>query len=56
VLDRRATFTLADRQAQFAALQKLNDLFGRMTDLVARINAVRQGADQRAAALPSRLA
>jgi hypothetical protein len=51
VLDRRATFTLADRQAQFDALQKLNDLFGRMTDLVARINAVRQGADRRAAGL-----
>jgi hypothetical protein len=53
VLDRRATFTLADRKAQFDALQKLNDLFGRMTDLVARINAVRQGADRRAAALPA---
>ena len=51
-LDRRATFTLADRQAQFDAAQKVSDLFGRMTDLVARINAVRQGADRTAARLP----
>ena len=52
VLDRRATFTVADRKAQFDALQKVGDIFGRMTDLVARINAVRQGADRRAAGLP----
>jgi hypothetical protein len=51
VLDRRATFTLADRQAQFDALEKVSDLFGRMTDLVAQINAVRLGADRRAAGL-----
>ncbi|MEO8926588.1 MAG: hypothetical protein ABI306_05435 [Caulobacteraceae bacterium] len=50
-LDRRVTFSLADRQAQFDAAEKVSALFGRMTDLVARINAVRQGADARAAGL-----
>ena len=52
-LDRRAGFTLADRQAQFDAAEKVSDLFGRMTDLLARINAVRQGADRAAAGLPA---
>ena len=51
-LDRRATFTLADRQAQFDAAGRVGRLFGHETTLVARINAVRQGADARAAALP----
>ncbi|MEO7027202.1 MAG: hypothetical protein ABI056_06570 [Caulobacteraceae bacterium] len=50
-LDRRATFSLADREKQFAAVQRISDLFGRMTDLTARINAVRQGADRRMASL-----
>ncbi len=50
-LDRRSGFTVADRQAQFDAVQQVSALFGRMTDLVARINAVRHGADARAAAL-----
>jgi hypothetical protein len=50
--DRRATYTLADRQAQFAAAEQVSDIFGRMTDLVAQINAVRLGAEQRAEALP----
>ena len=52
-LDRRVTFTLQDRQAQFDAAMRVSALFSRMTDLVARINAVRQGADARAAGLPS---
>ncbi|MGI9169918.1 MAG: hypothetical protein ACR2FH_07040, partial [Caulobacteraceae bacterium] len=51
-LDRRANFTLKDRQAQFDAAQRVSALFGRETDLVARINAVRKGADARAGALP----
>jgi photosystem II stability/assembly factor-like uncharacterized protein len=51
-LDRRATFTLADRKAQFEAAEQVSALFGRMTDLVARINAVRVGAGQRAQGLP----
>jgi len=51
VLDRRVTFNLKDRQAQFDAAERVSDLFGRMTDLVARINAVRLGADARAGGL-----
>jgi hypothetical protein len=51
-LDRRVTFDLKDRQAQFDAAMRVSRLFGRETTLVARINAVRQGADARAAALP----
>jgi photosystem II stability/assembly factor-like uncharacterized protein len=51
-LDRRVTFTLKDRQAQFDAAERVSVMFGRMTDLVARINAVRLGADARAAGLP----
>jgi photosystem II stability/assembly factor-like uncharacterized protein len=51
-LDRRASFSLADRQAQFDALERVGALFGRMTDLVAQINAVRVGAGARAAAIP----
>jgi len=52
VLDRRVAFDLKGRQAQFDAAMRVSRLFGRETTLVARINAVRQGADARAAALP----
>ena len=52
-LDRRVSFTVADRKTQFEALTRVSDLFGRMSDLVDRINAVRVGADSRAAALPA---
>jgi hypothetical protein len=52
-LDRRVSFSLADRQAQFDAAMRVSALFGRMSDLVDAINAVRQGADARAAALPA---
>ncbi len=51
-LDRRVAFDLNDRQAQFDAAMRVSRLFGRETTLVARINAVRQGADARAASLP----
>jgi photosystem II stability/assembly factor-like uncharacterized protein len=51
-LDRRVTFDLKGRQAQFDAAMRVSRLFGRETALVARINAVRQGADARAAGLP----
>jgi hypothetical protein len=51
-LDRRVTFDLKARQAQFDAAMRVSRLFGRETALVARINAVRQGADARAASLP----
>ena len=50
-IDRRAAYDLKDRQAQFDAARRVSALFGRMTDLVARINAVRLGADARAAGL-----
>jgi photosystem II stability/assembly factor-like uncharacterized protein len=53
-LDRRATFSVADRQAQFDAANRVKQLFGDMSDLVARINAVRSAADGQAASLPAR--
>ena len=40
-LDKRATFTVADRQAQFAAVERVKGMFGRMSKLVAQINGVR---------------
>ena len=52
-LDRRATFSVADRQAQFDAANRVKQLFGDMSDLVARINAVRTAADAQAASLPA---
>jgi hypothetical protein len=45
-LDQRTTFTLADRQAQFAAAERVKSMFERMSKLVAQINGVR---DQTAA-------
>jgi photosystem II stability/assembly factor-like uncharacterized protein len=44
-LDRRATFTVADRQAQYAAAERVKGLFARMSKLVGEINSVRSGAD-----------
>ena len=46
-LDRRATYTLADRKAQFEAAMKAHALFGRMTDVVDRLNGYRLLARQR---------
>jgi len=40
-LDRRAKFTVADRQAQFAAAERVKTLFTRMSKTVAEINGVR---------------
>lgn len=51
-LDRRATFTVADRKANFDATMKVHAMFGRMSDLVAKIQAVRGGADATAGKLP----
>ncbi|MFD1611972.1 sialidase [Sphingomonas tabacisoli] len=48
-LDRRATFTVADREAQFAAAERVKGLFARMSKLVAEMNAARAKADQIAA-------
>jgi photosystem II stability/assembly factor-like uncharacterized protein len=52
-LDRRSTFTLADRQAQFDAAMKVHGLFGEMSDLAARIVAARDGAKAVADTLPA---
>ncbi|HEX8840034.1 MAG TPA: sialidase [Sphingomicrobium sp.] len=43
-LDRRATFTVADRQAQFAASERVKGLFARMSKVVAQLNRVRAQA------------
>jgi photosystem II stability/assembly factor-like uncharacterized protein len=43
-LDKRATFNVADRQAQFAASERVKSLFERMSKVVGQINAVRQQA------------
>jgi photosystem II stability/assembly factor-like uncharacterized protein len=51
-LDPRSPFTVADRQAQFDAAMTVHAMFGSMSDLVARIQAVRAGAGKAADALP----
>ena len=43
-LDKRATFSVADRQAQFAAAERVKGMFERMSKLVAQINGVREKA------------
>ena len=43
-LDRRAQFTMADRQAQYAAAERVKGLFQRMTVLVAGLNSIRAQA------------
>jgi len=43
-LDKRATFTLADRQAQIAASERVKGMFERMSKLVGPINGVRSQA------------
>lgn len=50
-LDRRATYSIADRQAQYDAAMRVGALFGRMSDLVYKINAVREQADAMSATL-----
>ena len=50
-LDRRATYTVADREVNFAAAMRAHALFGRMTDLVDRLNGLRALVGQRAASL-----
>ncbi len=48
-IDRRANYTAADRQKQYEATNRVRDLFGEMSDLVFKINAVRTQADADAA-------
>jgi hypothetical protein len=43
-LDKRATFTVPDRQAQFAAAERVKSMFARMSTLVGQINGVRDKA------------
>jgi photosystem II stability/assembly factor-like uncharacterized protein len=52
VLDRRATFTLADRKAQHDAAERVSGLFGRMSVLAGKIVEVREGAETAAARMP----
>lgn len=51
-LDRRATYSVADRRAQYDAAMRVRTLFGEMSDLVFKINAVRAQAAAAAANLP----
>jgi len=53
-LDRRTAFTAADRKANFDAAMRVHGLFGRMSDLVFRIAALRDGAASLAARMPER--
>jgi hypothetical protein len=50
-LDRRAPYSLADRRAQLDAAMAAHALFGEMSDLVDRIQAVRVSAEKAAAGL-----
>ncbi len=51
-LDRRAKFTVADRRENYNATMKVHALFTRLSDLVAKIQAVRGSADAIAGKLP----
>ena len=53
-LDRRVTFTAADRRAQYDAAMRVRGLFGEMSTLVDQINAVRMQADAAGAKLPEK--
>ncbi|MES2884283.1 MAG: sialidase [Pseudomonadota bacterium] len=50
-LDRRNTFTLADRKAQFDAAMQVHGLFGQESALMDRILALRSGLAERKAAV-----
>jgi photosystem II stability/assembly factor-like uncharacterized protein len=52
-LDRRETFTLADRKAQFDAAESVKVLFARMTSLVGNIASLREQAAASEAKLPA---
>ncbi|HEV7490549.1 MAG TPA: hypothetical protein VGO25_07060, partial [Rhodanobacteraceae bacterium] len=51
-LDRRVTFSAADRRAEYDAAMRVRTLFGDMSGLVDQINAVRTQADATGAKLP----
>ena len=48
-LDARANYSLEDRKAQYDAAMRVHGMFGAMTDLLFRINAVRGAVAQHAA-------
>jgi photosystem II stability/assembly factor-like uncharacterized protein len=50
-LDRRAAYSVLDRQAQYDAALRVRDLFNHMSDLVYKINAVRAQANATAGKL-----
>jgi photosystem II stability/assembly factor-like uncharacterized protein len=50
-LDRRATYSAADHQAQYDAALRVRDLFNNESDLVSKLNAVRAQASAGAAKL-----
>jgi photosystem II stability/assembly factor-like uncharacterized protein len=52
-LDRRASFTIADKGAQYAAAKRVSALFGRMSMLNDRIVDVSAQAQERASGLPA---
>jgi len=51
-LDRRVVYSADERKAQFNAAMHVRALFGDMSDVVAKINAVRMQADTAGAKLP----
>jgi hypothetical protein len=53
-LDRRATFSVDERKLQYDAAMRVHGLFGRMSELVAKLNAVRGQAAAIAAKLPAK--
>ena len=50
-LDRRATFSAEDRKVQFQEVMRAHALFGRMSDLVERLNGIKALVEQREAGL-----
>jgi hypothetical protein len=50
-IDPRSPFTVADRREQFDAVMKVHALFGTMSDLIDRIQAVQKGSSAAAAKL-----
>jgi photosystem II stability/assembly factor-like uncharacterized protein len=53
-LDRRAPFTAADRKAHFDAMMKAHVLFGDMSTLVDKIEAVREALDDKEHSVPDK--
>jgi hypothetical protein len=54
VLDSRSPFTADDRKANYDATMKVHGMFGEMSDVVAKIVAVRMMADAYAAKVPEK--